>query len=111
MADPTNQPEVFYHVSQSQLSIARHYGKCLFNGVTYLYCPVTDTLTRADILKARKQWRIIVNDGQGPDRFHGEPYRTRKAAIKAMKARPPGTSACLFGPEGVEIGTYQKPGR
>lgn len=105
-----NQPEVLYHISRTQLSVARHYGGCSYNGASYKYNPVDDTLTRADILKARKEWRVIVNDGDGdgPDRFHGKPHKTRKAALKALAARPAGTSGCLFGPEGVEIATYQE---
>lgn len=102
-----NSPEVIYNVSRSQLSVARYYGRCQFNGATYYYCPVTDTLTRADVLKKRKEWKVIVNDG-GNDRFADGVYRTRQAALKALAKRPPGTTGCLFGPEGVEIGTYAK---
>lgn len=42
-------PEKFYHVSQTQLSIARHYGGCVYNGDYYLYNPNDDTLTRQEI--------------------------------------------------------------
>lgn len=101
-------PDTIYNVSQSHLSVARHYGRCKFNNRTYLYCPVTDTLTRDDVLRAKKEWLVIVNDG-GNDRFlEGGPYRTRRAALKALKARPAGATGCLFGPGGVEIETYQK---
>lgn len=44
-------PEKIYHVSQTQLSIARYYGGCSFNGHSYTYNPVDDTLTRNDVLK------------------------------------------------------------
>lgn len=44
-------PEKIYHVSQTQLSIARYYGGCSFNGHGYTYNPVDDTLTRNDVLK------------------------------------------------------------
>ena len=44
-------PEKIYHVSQTQLSIARHYGGCTFQGYGYTYNHVDDTLTRNDVLK------------------------------------------------------------
>lgn len=45
-------PERIYHVSQTQFSIARHYGAIDFNGHRYFYEPTTDTLIRDDIFKA-----------------------------------------------------------
>jgi hypothetical protein len=48
-----NRPERFYNVSQTQLSIARHYGGIKFNGADYHYDEESDTLTRMDIWKAR----------------------------------------------------------
>jgi hypothetical protein len=39
-------PEIIYNVSQSQLSIARHYGGITYNGVEYVYNPADDTLTK-----------------------------------------------------------------
>lgn len=39
-------PEIIYNVSQSQLSIARHYGGINYNGVEYVYNPADDTLTK-----------------------------------------------------------------
>lgn len=48
-----NRPEVIYHVSQTQLSVARHFGGCTFNGAEYHYDPETDTLTRMDIWRAK----------------------------------------------------------
>lgn len=47
-----NRPEVIYHVSHSQLSIARHNG-CTFHGAEYHYDEATDTLTRLDIWRAK----------------------------------------------------------
>jgi hypothetical protein len=38
-------------VSQTQFSIARHYGGITYNGASYVYNPVTDELIRADVLK------------------------------------------------------------
>ncbi len=45
-------PEIIYHVSYTQLSIARYYGGCTFNGHYYVYNKDDDTLTRDDILRA-----------------------------------------------------------
>lgn len=42
-------PDRYYHVSQTQLSVARHYGGCTVNGVEYVYDPTTDTLTRKSL--------------------------------------------------------------
>lgn len=39
-------------VSQTQLSIARHYGGITVNDESYVYCPPTDELIRGDVLKA-----------------------------------------------------------
>ena len=48
-----NRPERIYNVSQTQLSVARYYGGCKFNGADYHYDAESDTLTRMDIWKAR----------------------------------------------------------
>ena len=55
MLDPMRTPERFYHVSQGQLSVTRHYGGCTFNGHEYLYDPTTDTLMRADVWHRERQ--------------------------------------------------------
>lgn len=48
-------PVKIYNVSQSQLSLARHYGGITFNGRFYHYDHTDDTLTRDDVWeKARK---------------------------------------------------------
>lgn len=44
-------PEKFYQVSKTQLSVARHFGGCKFNGDDYHYNPDDDTLTRFDVWK------------------------------------------------------------
>lgn len=44
-------------VSQTQLSIARHYGGITVNGEHYVYCPPTDELIRGDVLKALSKLR------------------------------------------------------
>ena len=48
-----DRPERIYNVSQTQLSVARHYGGCKFNGADYHYDAASDTLTRMDVWKAR----------------------------------------------------------
>jgi hypothetical protein len=44
-------PFNFSGVSNTQLSIARHYGAIKFQGQTYTYFPATDELIRDDVLK------------------------------------------------------------
>lgn len=48
-------PEKFYRVSQTQLSIARYYGGCNYNGDSYIYDPTDDSLIRSDIFKKNKK--------------------------------------------------------
>lgn len=43
---------LYQAVSQTQLSIARHYGGTTVNGESYVYIPPTDELIRGDVLKA-----------------------------------------------------------
>lgn len=46
-----NAPERIYNVSNSQLSVARFYGGCAFQGAGYTYFPEDDVLIRNDLLK------------------------------------------------------------
>lgn len=55
-------PEKIYHVSQTQLSIARFYGGCTYNGDTYLYNPEDDTLTRSDLLKKKDRRKQCLKE-------------------------------------------------
>ena len=48
-----SHPDEIHGVSQSQFSVARHYGGITFNGAHYTYIPHEDKLVRDDILKAR----------------------------------------------------------
>jgi hypothetical protein len=50
-----NAPEVYYNISQTQMSIARHYGGLKVNGVEYRYDAETDRLVREDIAKRDEQ--------------------------------------------------------
>ena len=55
---PTDPPMMYSHVSQTQLSIARHYGAATINGRTYIYDFDADTLIRDDVLAfVRRQRR------------------------------------------------------
>jgi len=49
-----NRPEEIHHVSQSQFSVARHYGGCTFSGAHYTYDAERDVLVRDDILQSRR---------------------------------------------------------
>ena len=51
-SDNRSQERIF-NVSQSQLSVARFYGGCKFNGASYHYDASSDTLTRLDVWKAQ----------------------------------------------------------
>ena len=44
-------------VSNGQLSIARHYGGCTFQGKKYIYMPLTDELIRDDVMKWLEKYR------------------------------------------------------
>lgn len=44
-------PYVIQNVTQTQFSVARHYGTCRFNGHLYTFFPATDELIRDDVLK------------------------------------------------------------
>lgn len=50
-------PERIYHWQNSQLSIARHYGGCKFNGKDYVIATNEEgqPLVRADLLKKPKR--------------------------------------------------------
>ena len=59
-------PERIYHWLDSQLSIARHYGGCRFNGVEYViaYNEEGQPLVRKDLLKkpkaATSDWSALL---------------------------------------------------
>ena len=53
----TASPERILGVSQTQFSIARHYGGCKFNGHHYVYIAESDELVRDDIFKRDKKAR------------------------------------------------------
>ena len=46
-------PEEIHHVSQSQLSVARHFGGCSYMGQSYIYDAGQDRLIRRDVYLAR----------------------------------------------------------
>jgi hypothetical protein len=64
---PERTPERIYNWQDSQLSIARRYGECRFNGAVYFvaYDEEGKPLVRADVVKRerrtnRKQLRMDV---------------------------------------------------
>jgi len=50
-------PFAIQGVSNTQLSIARHYGGLTFQNQAYTYFPNTDELIRDDLLKLVTKWR------------------------------------------------------
>ena len=46
-------------VSQTQFSVARHYGGCKYNGYHYTYIPHWDELVRDDVVKFIKKLRKV----------------------------------------------------
>lgn len=52
---PRKTPYGMTGVSNTQLSIARHFGGITYHGATYIYNPITDELIRADVLKWKRQ--------------------------------------------------------
>jgi len=46
-------PEEIHHVSQSQFSVARHFGGCTYMGQSYIYDAGQDRLIRRDVYLAR----------------------------------------------------------
>jgi hypothetical protein len=44
-------PYVMTGISQSQLSIARHYGGIMYEGVRYIYYSLNDELIRKDVVQ------------------------------------------------------------
>lgn len=65
-------PDKIHHVSQTQFSIARFYGGITFNGVHYVYNPVEDSLTRADLLKKPKAKRRPKAKNETGELFGGD---------------------------------------
>jgi len=52
---PDLLPEIIYNVSQTQFSIARHYGGVKINGHMYIYNPKDDTLIKSLPKKEKKK--------------------------------------------------------
>lgn len=65
-------PERIYHVSKTQLSVARFAGGCTFNGTYYVYNPMEDMLIRDDILIAEQK---KIREAEAAE-------RQRKAALQ-----------------------------
>ena len=43
-------PRFMCGISNTQLSVARHYGACTYNGAAYTYADDSDALVRNDVL-------------------------------------------------------------
>ena len=63
---PSESPYVIRYVTQTQFSIARHYGGITFNGHIYTYFPATDELIRDDVLKMVTKNRKKATKNQEP---------------------------------------------
>jgi hypothetical protein len=66
---PRDPPMLIRYVSQTQFSIARHYGSITFDGHAYRYEPATDELIRADVdafIKAQRKLAAKVAADAGP---------------------------------------------
>lgn len=53
------------NVSMTQLSIARHYGGCKYQGESYTYLPHTDELIRDDVLKWQRKHKRAAKTPNG----------------------------------------------
>ena len=66
-------PFMIRGVSQTQFSIARHYGGVVFKGQSYTYLPATDELIRDDVAnwlaKHRRAERKSADDIATPAQF------------------------------------------
>ncbi|HRE52246.1 MAG TPA: hypothetical protein PK339_12540 [Flavitalea sp.] len=43
--------KIYTNISQTQLSVARHYGACTINGDRYIYIPQHDALIEEGLMK------------------------------------------------------------
>ena len=71
------EPEEYHHISNGQLSIARHYGGVKINGHYYEYIAAEDKLVRQDVhmrrvredkaaaRAERERWEQLAKDMQG----------------------------------------------
>lgn len=46
-------PEEIHGISNSQFSVARHFGGCRYAGASYHYCAADDALIRMDVWQKR----------------------------------------------------------
>ena len=53
----TATPFAISGVTNSQLSIARYYGGCSYQGKHYIYMPMTDELVRDDVMAWLAKYR------------------------------------------------------
>ena len=59
-----DEPYAIGGVTQGQLSIARHYGGCTYQGKHYIYMPATDELVRDDVVAWLAKYRKGISNGK-----------------------------------------------
>ena len=57
---PENESIAYANVSNTQLSVARHFGRCKIEGKEFVYNPTDDSLIRKDVIKWLSK---ILKDG------------------------------------------------
>jgi len=57
---PENESIAYANVSNTQLSVARHFGGCKIEGKEFVYNPTDDSLIRKDVIKWLSK---ILKDG------------------------------------------------
>ena len=97
----------FAHVSNTQLSIARHYGGIQFDGHSFTYIPATDELIRDDVLKfIVKQRRAAAK--QVPSLIASEPaYPAVPSSSGTSDLQPP--LACVGGGSFLDAVPHEAP--
>lgn len=104
-------PKKLYNISQSQFSVARYSGSAKINGKTYYYNPVDDSLTLdSEMEKVYRLIRATHDESQRDEYIEGE-YKTMKEAIKAGMADRSGRLVVVYGPNGIETGTFMRNGK
>lgn len=110
MADQ-QQPEKILHVSTSQLSMAKYYGSVALNGARYIYNPVEDSLTRQDVLRKAKEYRVFAWDVDTDKvEYVGETYKQMRPAWTWVRQDRSGRVLFIFGPEGFDVQLAYKDG-
>lgn len=70
-------PEEIHNVSHSQLSVARHFGGCKFQGATYHYDASRDVLVRMDV------WLVRIKEESAAGKAAREDEKAKWLALQA----------------------------